>query len=171
VSNSLWRITENIWVSGRNYNNNSHCLLHYDGETWEALINGPADLDYNPNEITGIIQGVYLDSESNMLFVLTHIGFYQCEYNDELICEDISDNHVWQSAMYSIEANAQNDIFFGGAYFDIWHYNGSGFHLYDGFPNSGRIRSLDVKDDFVVCAGGYYSSNQLFVIRGYRNSQ
>lgn len=157
---------DNVWVSGWNYDDLHRILLHYDGNVWNKIIDDNSDIE-GQDRIEGRIVGVYTDNTDNV-WVLTHKGLYNCNNNTIDDCQWFGDKSDPTSWIYAFDGSNHNDLFYGGAFTRLWHYNGSTFHYYDDIPDMGRIYGIDVTESVITIVGELINTSQAFVLRGYR---
>ncbi len=160
---------DNVWVSGDNLDTggNEHTLLHYDGEQWNTIINGPPTWSEVPGMISGVLDGVYTD-EPDSVYIFTHLGMYKVSNETDGEGVNLFPGIDWEGVIRSVSGITGNDIFFGGGLSKLWHYNGESVHLYLEILNQGGIYSIDNNQN-TVCAAGFVSNTaQVFVLRGYR---
>jgi len=70
--------------------------------------------------------------------------------------------------MEDFKGTSENDLFAAGHFAKIIHYNGETFFEYEGIPQFGTIKGLDVSQENVIAVGFLSPTAQAFVIRGYR---
>jgi len=156
---------DHIWVSGYKdfmgavvleYRNDAFEIIYFRSENfWE----------YDPNSLSGKTMAVWTSS-ADSVNVLTPFGIYRVPENSA--GESRLLPNYWQGFPWSIGGNSHNDIFTGGDFSSIYHYNGSSFHYYPEF--SGRIstQSIEMKDETVYLVGEDYETGRGIIIRGQK---
>ena len=157
----------NVWVSGYGTSYLRTVLLHYNGVNWRKVIDEDANSDNHPERISGRIKGVFTDDPDNV-WVLTQFGLYRCSVNTNGEGIWLGEQSNPTSDMKVIEGFNHNDIYYGGAFTQLWHYNGATFHQYQGLPENGRILGIAANSTVVVIVGYFTNSSYAFVLRGYR---
>ncbi len=166
--------SENVWVCGDNYDTSVGItgLFHWNGEVWRtvsAYYIQPWDEPY-ADSLSGVIRGVYTD-DPDSAWVVTSYGMYRISVDSQGEGELVNGWTDWGAAMKDIDGNNHHDMFIGGAFALVWHYNGSDFHLYEELSNLEGIYDItgvSVKGNTVGLTGFLLNTAQGFVIRGYR---
>jgi len=163
---------DNVWVSGWVNSNGDYrtVLLHFDGDSWRKVV------EYQPtivpfaktDSLSGLIKGVFTNCIDKIM-VATDYGLYICQYNTEGNGQLVpGSQYHYTSIMNEFTGNGNNDLFSGGAFSRIIHYNGSTFHDYEELYNIGYIYGMDVTESMVVAVGDFNATFRAMVIRGYR---
>ncbi|MFQ6609780.1 MAG: dockerin type I repeat-containing protein [Fidelibacterota bacterium] len=163
---------DNVWVSGHDLDIgiNQQILLHYDGEQWNTIIDGPPTWNEIPGMISGVIGGVYTDQPDSVIIV-THLGFYKAPVSTIGEGYNLFPGIDWEGSIKSISGTAGNDIFFGGGIGKLWHYNGESVYLYNELPMIGNISSIGAINQIICSVGHNQITHQAFIIKGIRSTQ
>jgi len=171
---SVWGTSsDNVWVCGNNYPGyNLTGIYHWDGVNLHTISVYTIQYWDEPyaDTLSGAISGVYTD-DPDSAWVVTSYGMYRISVDSQGEGELVNGWTDWVAAMKDIEGNNHHDMFIGGAFAIVWHYNGFDFHMYEELSNLEGlydITGVSVKGNTVGLAGFLLSTSQGFVIRGYR---
>lgn len=156
---------EHIWIAG--YQDFiGAILLEYRNNTFETVYFNPGNYwDVKPDSISGKTMAVWTNNPDS-INVLTPSGIYRVPHGST--GEGKLTYNYWQGFPWSIGGNSNNDIFTGGDYSSIYHYNGSTFHKYNEFTGHISTHSIEMKGNLVCLVGEDYATGKAIIIRGIR---
>ncbi len=156
---------DHIWVTG--YQDLiGTILLEYRNDAFETVyFRSENFMDFHPDSLSGKTMAVWTNNPDSVN-VLTPKGIYRVPRNSHGEGRFIP--NYWQGFPWSIGGNSDNDIFSGGDFSSIYHFNGSTFRYYPEFLGRISIQSITMKDDLVCLVGEDYETGKAISIRGTR---
>ena len=134
-------------------------LLHYDGTSWESVLD-------TTKEERDYLESIW-GTSSNNLYFSSLSGFYQGSAKNGWTSSVIPDDHT---AIRKIRGSSEYNIFIIGAFGLILHYNGNFWHRYEEIfskhGNSPFLWGLWVFENSVFIAGHDHNINKAIVYRG-----
>ncbi len=91
------------------------------------------------------LMSIWWDDNSPIYVVGGGIAFFDTTWHTV--------NNIPNYGLYKIRGSAWNNIFAVGSYGTILHYNGVNWHYYNELIFDGAIKSVAVKDEYVVAVG------------------
>ena len=156
---------DRIWVTG--YEDFiGTILLEYRDNSFETVyFKSDGFFDIHPDSLSGKTMAVWTNNPDSVN-VLIPMGIYRVPFNGHAEARLIP--NYWQGFPWSIGGNSDNDIFTGGDFSSVYHFNGSTYQYYTEF--SGRIstQSINMKANIVCLAGEDYETGKAIIIRGNR---
>mgnify|MGYP003965789151 CR=1 FL=1 len=161
---SITGFEDKIWVCGYEDFIGS-VLLENDGDGFKIVYFKSHDFDQILSDsLSGKTMAVWTNSPDSVN-VNTPFGIYRLPANSSGEARFIP--NYWLGFPFSIGGNSQNDIFTGGDFSSVYHYNGSTYQYYPEFSGRTRILSIKMKEDISCLVGVEFETNKAIIIRGY----